>query len=266
MPKAAFEAQVYPPSAKLWGSISKTFENFVSGNKATADKVFRLWSRKLLYAPRKLGGVGAQDSEMILDCLTTRRVGLLALETNRLKKHLMLRAADLPMGIETFFAHEKLLKHWEGKSARWKVACENFMKTPLGVLPEANTREAMEGERIVFNKRLLINGTTPVGGQQDAKPLWEKRIGDLIKLGGNEAPELKDTATLERELGGKGAAKLARKAFEAAPQEWEFLLSALPLSSNSAGGGRVFSSAWRKLTDFPIFENGGIAPLKRLKR
>ncbi|CAI7861607.1 unnamed protein product [Closterium sp. NIES-53] len=196
MPKAAFQAQVYPPPADQWGFIPKTFENFVSGNKATADKVFRLWSRELWYALRKMGGVGVQDPERTLACLTARRVGLLALETNRLKKHLMLRAADLPMGIKTFFAHEKLLKHWVGKSARWKVACENFMRTPLGVLPVANTREAVEGERIVFNRRLLINGTTPVGGQRDAKPLWEKRLGDLIKTSDNVASELKDTATL----------------------------------------------------------------------
>ncbi|CAI5998277.1 unnamed protein product [Closterium sp. NIES-65] len=162
MPKAAFQAQVYPPPAK-------------------------------------------------------QRVGLLALETNQLKKHLMLRVADLPMGIETFFAHEKLLRHWEGKSARWKVACENFMKTLLGVLPEASTREAVEGERIVFNKRLLLNETTPVGRQQDAKPLWEKRLGDLVQLDGNGVPVLKDLAALERELEGKGAARLARRAFEAAP-------------------------------------------------
>ncbi|CAI7857982.1 unnamed protein product [Closterium sp. NIES-53] len=266
MPKAAFQVQVYPPPAVQWGFISETFENFVSGNKATADKVFRLWSRELLYAPRNMGGVGVQDPEMILACLTARRVGLLALETNRLKKHLMLRAADLPMGIETFFAHEKLLKHWEGKSARWKVACENFMRSPLGVLPVANTREAVAGERIVFNRCLLINGTTSVGGQRDAKPLWEKRLGDLIETGDNVAPELKDTTTLERELGGKGAARLARKAFDAAPKEWKaLLLSAPPLSPGSAGGRRVFSSAGRKLTDFPIFDNGGIAPLKRLK-
>ncbi|CAI5460850.1 unnamed protein product [Closterium sp. Yama58-4] len=131
MPKAAFQAQVYPPPAKLWGTVSKTFYNFVSGNKATSDTVFRLWSKDLLHTPRKLGGVGLHDPEMILACLTARRVGLLALETNVLKKHLMTWAADLPMGIESFFAHEKLLRHWEGKSPRWKVAVENFMKTPL---------------------------------------------------------------------------------------------------------------------------------------
>ncbi|CAI5476598.1 unnamed protein product [Closterium sp. Yama58-4] len=85
MPKAAFQAQ------------------------ATSDTVFRLWSKDLLHTPRKLGGVGLHDPEMILACLTARRVGLLALETNVLKKHLMTRVADLPMGIESFFAHEKLL-------------------------------------------------------------------------------------------------------------------------------------------------------------
>ncbi|CAI5998615.1 unnamed protein product [Closterium sp. NIES-65] len=266
MPKAAFQAQVYPPPAKQWGVISKTFENFVSGNKATADRVFRLWSKVLLYTPRKLGGVGVQDPEMILACLTARRVGLLALETNQLKKHLMVRAADLPMGIETFFAHEKLLKHWEGKSARWKVARENFMKTPLGTLPEVATREAVAWERIVFNKRLLLNGTTPVGGHQDAKLLWERRLGDLVELGGSGVPELKDSVTQEKELGGKGAAKLARRAFEAAPQKWkELLLSASPQPSNSTGDRRALHPAGRKLSDFPIFENGGIAPLRRLK-
>ncbi|CAI5975289.1 unnamed protein product [Closterium sp. NIES-65] len=235
----------------------------------TAHRGFRLWSTGLLHTPRELGGVGVQDPEMILACLTARRVGLLALETNRLKKHLMTRAADLPMGMETFFAHEKLLKHWGEKSAQWKAACENFMKTPLGNLLEANTREAVVSEKIVFNKRILLKGTTRVGGQKDAKPLWEKRLGDLLKPGSSGLPVLKDVTTLERELGGKGPAKLAVRAFEAAPTRWRDLLLSAPSQegqpTNSAGSRQAHHSAGRKLTDFPVFANGGVAPMKQLK-
>ncbi|CAI7782447.1 unnamed protein product [Closterium sp. NIES-54] len=120
--------------------------------------------------------------------------------------------ADLPMGIKMFFAHEKLLKHWEGKSPRWKAAIENFMEMPLGYLLEASTREAVENERIVLTKRILLKGTTPIGGQKDAKPQWEKSLGDLLALDCNGTPALKASAMLERELGGKAHAKLAVRA------------------------------------------------------
>ncbi|CAI5956971.1 unnamed protein product [Closterium sp. NIES-65] len=269
MPKAAFQAQVYPPPAKLWGIVSKTLYNFVSGNKATPDTVFRLWSNDLLHTPRRLGGVGLHDPEMILACLTARRVGLLVLETNALKRHLMTRAAGLPMGVETFFAHEKLLRHWEGKSPRWKVAVENFMKTPLGNLPEANTRDAVGKERVVFNKRILLKGTTPIGGQKEAALLWELRLGVLLTVGESGAPALKPLAVLERELGGKASARLALKAFDAAPRRWrELLLSAPAQDSRGGASDEVWNfrhPVGRNLSDFPIFEGGGVAPMKLLK-
>ncbi|CAI5530214.1 unnamed protein product [Closterium sp. Naga37s-1] len=271
MSVVAFQTQVYPPPPVTWNALSKTFQNFVSGNKATADRVFRLWSKDLLHTSREDGGVGVCDPEMILACLSARRVGLLITEKNVLKKEIMMWAAELPMGIESFFAHDKLLRRWEGRSARWKIACENFMKSPLGELPEIVTREAAEGERIVFNKRILLRGSTPVGGQKDAKPLWEMRLGHLISYDKEGVPTLRGMESLEKELGGKGPARLALKAFEAAPETWRTLLldgSYREQSNPSTVGShrRRYIPPGRDFTLLPIFEKGKVVPMRQLKK
>ncbi|CAI5483135.1 unnamed protein product [Closterium sp. Yama58-4] len=78
------------------------------------------------------GGVGVRDPKIELICLAARRIGLLLTETSELKGDIMLAAADLPLGTDTFIAHVKLLKCWRGKSERWKLACGSFMQTPVG--------------------------------------------------------------------------------------------------------------------------------------
>ncbi|CAI7745487.1 unnamed protein product [Closterium sp. NIES-54] len=152
-----FQAQVYPPPVDIWGRILKLVHNFVSGNHAVTDKKFILWSRELLYMARGDGGVGVRDPEIELTCLAARRIGLLLTETCVLKRDIMLEAADLPLGTDTFVAHVKLLKSWRGKSERWKLACGSFMQSPLvESLPDL-TREEIEAERIVFNRNILLN-------------------------------------------------------------------------------------------------------------
>ncbi|CAI6010414.1 unnamed protein product [Closterium sp. NIES-65] len=124
-----FQAQVYPPPVDIWGRILKLAHNFVSGNHAVTDKKFILWSRELLYMARGDGGVGVRDPEIELTCLAARRIGLLLTETCELKRDIMLEAADLPLGTDTFAAHVKLLKSWRGKSERWKLACGTVLQT-----------------------------------------------------------------------------------------------------------------------------------------
>ncbi|CAI5974965.1 unnamed protein product [Closterium sp. NIES-65] len=130
-PMIAFQALVYPPPKEIWAETERLLYNFVSGNKATPAKDFVLWSKELLYTPRKGGGLGVQDPNVLLECLSARRVGLLMTEADELKRELMLKAADLPLGLDTFISHDKLLKNWEGRSQSWKQTCEAFMKSPL---------------------------------------------------------------------------------------------------------------------------------------
>ncbi|CAI5484319.1 unnamed protein product [Closterium sp. Yama58-4] len=61
-----FQAQVYPPPVDIWGRILKLTHNFMSGNRATTDKAFIMWSKELLYMAREDGGVGVNDPEIAL--------------------------------------------------------------------------------------------------------------------------------------------------------------------------------------------------------
>ncbi|CAI7868133.1 unnamed protein product [Closterium sp. NIES-54] len=163
----------------------------MSGNRATTDKGFILWSRELLYMAREGGGVGVRDPEIALTCLTARRIGLLLTETNEQKRDIMFQAADLPLGTDTFVAHVKLLKCWRGKSERWRLACGDFMQSPLAETPLERTRDEVEVERLVFNRHILLNRKTLVGGQKAAAKLWEVRLKagktGITGLGGSAA-------------------------------------------------------------------------------
>ncbi|CAI5509436.1 unnamed protein product [Closterium sp. Naga37s-1] len=187
---------------------------------------------------------------MVIMCLAARRVGLFLTERNLLKKEIMTLAADLPLGADTFEAHEKLIKHWSGRGIRWKQTCEIFMRSPFGTRVPAGSREEVLRERIFFNREILLNGTTPVGGQQDAQRLKGVRLGDLLVQGSDGGLDLKTMAALTQQLGGNGPAKLALKALRALPAAWQSLLgfpTVPPCSADSpqrlvvVEGGRVVS-------------------------
>ncbi|CAI5951129.1 unnamed protein product [Closterium sp. NIES-65] len=254
-----FQAQVYPPPVNIWGRILTLAHNFVSGNHAVTDKKFILWSRELLYMARGDGGVGVRDPEIELTCLAARRIGLLLTETCELKRDIMLEAADLPLGTDTFAANAKLLKSWRGKSERWKLACGSFMQSLLAESLPVLTREEMVTERIVFNRNILLNRRTPVGGQKAAVKLWELRLGDLLLPNGAGGCKFKDGKTLTHELGGSKQAKLALRAWEAVPQTWkESLLSAeLPQLPSPPAAPRLRKAA--------LFKDGQVVSLKELK-
>ncbi|CAI7872593.1 unnamed protein product [Closterium sp. NIES-53] len=230
-PVMTFQAQVYPPPASVWKVLEKLIHNFVSGNKAMLDRVFLLWSTEMLYTPRNEGGLGVHNPNVTLSCLAARRVGLMMTEANRLKRELMTRAADLPMKLDTFTAHDRLLRHREGRSQRWKQTCELFMKSPLSIRTVVVTGAEVAKERLVLTE-----------------PSWWQ--------------ELKSMAELTEELGGKGPAKLALKAFAAAPADWKEALltpcansavwgttsvTSLPHVPNLEGGERVVSALKRAL-------------------
>ncbi|CAI5457802.1 unnamed protein product [Closterium sp. Yama58-4] len=60
-PILAFQGQVYPTSEKVWKGIMKLLVNFISGNKASEERHFTLWSRELIFRPRKDGWLEVRD-------------------------------------------------------------------------------------------------------------------------------------------------------------------------------------------------------------
>ncbi|CAI5969428.1 unnamed protein product [Closterium sp. NIES-65] len=249
-PIIAFQAQVYSPPATIWEELMRLIQGFISENRVSGVKGFQLWSNELLFKCRAAGGIGVRDPEMIIMCLATRRVGLFLIERKLLKKEIMTLAADLPLGADTFEAHEKLIKHWSGRGIRWKQTCEIFMRSPFGIRAPAGSREEVLRERIFFNRKILLNGTTPVGGQQDAQRLKGVHLGDLLVQGSDGELDLKTMAALTQQLGGNGPAKLALKALRALPAASQSLLgfpTVPPCSADSpqrlvvVEGGRVVS-------------------------
>ncbi|CAI7765599.1 unnamed protein product [Closterium sp. NIES-53] len=117
-------------------------------------------------------------------------------ETNLLKRKLMLRAADLPLGLDTFISHDRLLRHWEGRSQRWKQSCETFMRLPLSVRTVNMVREEIAEERMVFNRAIMVGVSMPGGGLKHAEPLWNFQMGDMVKQGQDGSWSLKTMAEL----------------------------------------------------------------------
>ncbi|CAI5528544.1 unnamed protein product [Closterium sp. Naga37s-1] len=265
-PIVVFQAQVYPPPEDVWRRITKLIHNFLSGNKASAEGCFILWGRDTIFAERREGGIGVRDPGILLACLAARRTGLLLTETMDFKRDMMLAAAGLPLGLDTFLSHEKLLKHWVGGSDRWKQTCECFMSSPLAPASTPLTAGEVAAERLVFNKGILLNGRTPVGGQQAAKGLWETRLGDLVEPAADGEMVVKSEETLARELGGAGPARLALKGLAAAPENWrDTLLAAADGNQGADVRNNVAEVPRAKLFRSPIFHLGQVAPLKQLQ-
>ncbi|CAI7847724.1 unnamed protein product [Closterium sp. NIES-53] len=128
------------------------------------------------------------------------------------------------------------------------------MRSPLAKSTEGREVKEVLLERLVFNRHILLKGTTPVGGQKAAKRLFDVRLGDLIGRDAEGRGVLKGLATLERELRGRDSAKLAPRAFAVAPESWrkQILSAELP----RVGFAEALES------DKPL----GEAVLKRIKR
>ncbi|CAI5483266.1 unnamed protein product [Closterium sp. Yama58-4] len=150
----------------------------------------------------------------------TRLIHGFVSEKNLVKRDIMTKAADLPLGVDSFASHEKLMKHWDGQSIRWRQTCECFIHFPLCIWPAAVTREDVLQERVVFNTRILLNETTPIGGQKDVKQLRELRLGDLLEEEADGGLVSLSMAELSQRLGGSGPARLASKALGAIPALW----------------------------------------------
>ncbi|CAI5928264.1 unnamed protein product [Closterium sp. NIES-65] len=254
-PIVAFQAQVYPPPVEVWVELTRLLHGFISGNKVTTARGFVLWSKELVHTTRAAGGIGVRDPGIVLTCLAARRVGLFLTETNSLKKYIMTQAADLPMGTDTFTAHEKLLKHWTGRSVRWRQTCESLLQSPLCARPTAVTREEILQERIAFSTAFLLNGTTPLGGQKVAQGLWKVRLGDLLEQDADGGLAQRSVEELSLQFGGSALARMALKVLSTIPAPWLKVLgfpTVLPRSADST-------------PQLPILENGQVIALKRMR-
>ncbi|CAI7774037.1 unnamed protein product [Closterium sp. NIES-53] len=219
-PILTFQGQVYPPSEKVWKRIMKLLVNFISGNRASVEQHFTLWSRDLIFRPRKEGGLEVRDPFVDICSLAARRVGLLVLDRGGVRKWLAEKAADLPVGFRSFWAHEELLKTWKGRSVRWKQTCELFMKSKVA-REESESRWDIAQEPLVFKRRILPNGKKPLGRQKLAEGLELFQLGDFVGTSDDGTCFLKDEKELEKVFGTLKKARRALKVFHCIPDLWK---------------------------------------------
>ncbi|CAI5975994.1 unnamed protein product [Closterium sp. NIES-65] len=199
-PKELFEAH--------WDLLGESFMVMAKSFEQTA-----FLPMELKEAAVEREQLGLSKDEQRLNYL----VGLFLTEGDVLKKELMELAAELPLRADSFEAHEKLFKLWKGRSARSKQTCECLSRSPLCTRVAAGTREEILLERVVFNKNILLRGTTPIGGQKAAKELFDLRLGELFTREVSGDLVQKSMVELAAEVGSSGAAKLALKALGCLP-------------------------------------------------
>ncbi|CAI5521969.1 unnamed protein product [Closterium sp. Naga37s-1] len=101
------------------------------------------------------------------------------------------------------------------------MICETILKSPLGERPLAQEAADVAREPILFNRRILPNGKTPLGGQKSAARLKDWNLGKLRCTGADGAPAFKSLEQLKTELREIEPARLALKALEAVPEDWK---------------------------------------------
>ncbi|CAI5955282.1 unnamed protein product [Closterium sp. NIES-65] len=110
-------------------------------------------------------------------------------------------------------------------------------------------------ERVVFNKNILLRDTTPIGGQKDARKLWDLRLEDLFTSSEAGVLVQKSVAELTELLGSNGPAKLALKAVASLPAGWYRELGFPTVLPCSAASPQLLN----------VLVDGGIIPMKRMK-
>ncbi|CAI5936091.1 unnamed protein product [Closterium sp. NIES-64] len=93
-------------------------------------------------------------------------------------------------------------------------------------LPKELNRWEAEREQLAFNRRIPFRGASPFGNQQGSAKLLGVTLGDLVWRRADGSRELKCVETLTSELGSVDTAKLALKAFMAAPAGWRDMILA----------------------------------------
>ncbi|CAI5485116.1 unnamed protein product [Closterium sp. Yama58-4] len=198
----------------------KLLVNFISGNKASEENHFTLWSRELIFRPQKDGGLGVRDPFIELSGLAARRVGKLVLNRSGVCRWLATKVADLPAGFRSFWAHPDFLKEWKGRSVRWKQTCELFMKSSVAKGGPV-LRWDVAQEPLVFNRQVLPYGKKPLGRQAAAKGLELMKLGDFVGRAEDGTRFFKDDKALEKEMGTLKKARKALRFFGSVPASWK---------------------------------------------
>ncbi|CAI7803388.1 unnamed protein product [Closterium sp. NIES-53] len=219
------ETGFYPPPEELWERIRKTCDNYVSKGEATAEKIFVLWSGELARLPKKEGGLGLVDPKERIDSLAIRQVGKFLTEQDVTKRWLSEKAAALPQGVATFFAHKTAGRHWGRGSKRWKAIAEVFWESPFAELPAPSNGWEAEREMLCFNRKIMFKGGSPFGNRQGAAGIRKTRLGDLLITRGDGSREVKSVKELTTDFGSMASGRWARKAYEAIPVEWKAMLT-----------------------------------------
>ncbi|CAI6005875.1 unnamed protein product [Closterium sp. NIES-65] len=220
LPIFLFQAQVYPSDDLLWRRVEKLVENFVYGNHADTERHFGLWSGDLIYTTREQGGLGVLDPRGRVDGVALRCAGLVLKQECSLRRGLSERAAGLPLGWATLYAHKAVLKGGLIKSRRWARLCKIVLKSTMVEVPEVASRWEAEGEFLCYNKSIIHHGNAPFGGQKGTEKLRTWRMSDMVLRKWDGTRTIKPEVLLVRELGGKKEAEMALKAFNAAPERW----------------------------------------------
>ncbi|CAI5995749.1 unnamed protein product [Closterium sp. NIES-65] len=121
----------------------------------------------------------------------------------------------------SFYAHEGLLKMWDGGSERWKAIAVVVMESPIARNLPCKSRRDVEKERVVFNRHILREGSCPFGRRKGSECLWDITVGDLVMKWVESTRSPKTPVQLERLLGSKQAAALAAEVFEAILAKWK---------------------------------------------
>ncbi|CAI5536832.1 unnamed protein product [Closterium sp. Naga37s-1] len=100
---------VPPPPDAIWEELRRLCHAFVSGGRASAGPRFILWSAELMQMRRSDGGLGLINLRNRLDAEALHSVGGLLTEESSLRRILAEKAARLPLGYASFYAHEALL-------------------------------------------------------------------------------------------------------------------------------------------------------------
>ncbi|CAI6012772.1 unnamed protein product [Closterium sp. NIES-65] len=165
-PERLRTAYIYPPPEEIWTKIKRIYHHFVSEGEATEEKAFVLWNYELVCTPLEEGGLGMICPKKRFDSIAVQNVGRMMLQTNLVKKWLTEQAAAMPLGPDTIYAHQSLLRHWKEGSKRWKDMTQAFWKSPFCVTPEPSNRWEVEREQLAFNRRIPFGGASPFGNKK----------------------------------------------------------------------------------------------------
>ncbi|CAI5933818.1 unnamed protein product [Closterium sp. NIES-65] len=173
-----------------------------------------------MYTPREQGGIGVVDPQGRIDSVALRCAGLVLQQECPLRRGLSERAAGLPQGWATLYAHKAILRGGLFKSRRWARLRKTILKSTVVKVPEVASRWEAEEEFLCYNKHIIHRGDAPFGGQKGTEKLRKWKMRDMVMRKWDGTTVLKSEETLARELGGKMEAEMALKAFRAALEQW----------------------------------------------